>query len=102
MISRLQKNLFEQIGKYLEIAEDLVFIVENSNSKISDKQFTLIENYILRIQSDCDLIASVYLEFLDGKRSKKDINKIHEAFNDISATNQEYLVLIESMKQKNS
>lgn len=89
-MSPIQEKIYQKISTYLDLAEDLVLLAENSQNKNPKVQFELIERFVMHLQSHSDQLSILYLDFVKNGKSKKNIAEIRKVFNEISAITQEY------------
>lgn len=81
-----QEQLYNEIIEYYAFADRLIRAVEDSTHKLSEQQFTIIEEITHRLEDSADKLATHYIEFVKRGWSEQDSEAIRSTLNDVSAT----------------
>ncbi len=84
MATAKQEQLYNEIVEYYAYADRLVRAIEDSNHKLSQEQFNVVEEIVVRLEDCADRLATQYIEFVKGGESSDLINLVRLALNDIS------------------
>ncbi|MBM3579635.1 MAG: hypothetical protein FJX34_02540 [Alphaproteobacteria bacterium] len=84
-----QEQLYNEIIEYYSYADRLIKAVEDSSHKLSEQQFTIIEEAVTRLEYYADQLANRYIELVKGGMSSGVVEAIRQMLNDISAVIEE-------------
>ena len=90
MISASQKEIYQKISTYLDLAEELVLLAESNKNLHSKIQFEYIEKFVFHLECLTDKLAILYLDFLKNGKSSEITQEIRKTFNEISSLIQNY------------
>ncbi len=85
MATAKQEQLYNEIVEYYAYADRLVRAIEDSEHELSQEQFAIVEEVVVRLEDCADRLATQYIEFVKGEEPKELINLVRTALNDISA-----------------
>lgn len=80
-----QEQLYNQIIEYYAFADRLIRLIEDSDHELSEKQFGIAEEIVVRLEDCADKIATHYIEFIKRGLSEQDYEMIRSALNELSA-----------------
>ncbi len=80
-----QEQLYNQIIEYYAFADRLVRMVEDSTHELSEQQFGVVEEIVVRLEDCADKLATHYIEFVKRGSSEQESEAIRSALNDVSA-----------------
>ncbi len=63
----------------------MVRAIEDSEHELSQEQFSIVEEVVVRLEDCADRLATQYIEFVKGGESRELIDLVRGALNDISA-----------------
>jgi len=86
MATQRQEQLYNEIIEYYAFADRLIRAVEDSDHKLSEQQFAIIEEITNRLEDCADKLATHYIEFVKRGWSAQDSEAIRSTLNDVSAT----------------
>ena len=81
-----QEQLYNEIIEYYAYADRLIRAVEDSSHKLSEQQFTIVEEVTNRLEDYADKLATTYIEFVKRGWSEESAEIIRSTLNDVSAT----------------
>ncbi|MBU6140626.1 MAG: hypothetical protein KGP29_03590 [Proteobacteria bacterium] len=86
MATSNQEQIYNEIIEYYSYADRLIKIAEDSSHKLSEQQFTIIEEVIWQLENHSDKLANAYIEFVKNGSSEQSVEIVRGALNSISAT----------------
>lgn len=84
-----QEELYKEILKYFNYAEELISIVENSDQEFAIQQFAIVEEVALCLEKCADKLSCDYIEFLKNGKSPEISDSMILMFNEISLKTEE-------------
>ncbi len=81
-----QEQLYNEIVEYYAYADRLIRATEDSSHKLSEQQFTIIEEITNRLEDYTDKLATTYIELVKRGWSEESAEVIRSTMNDVSAT----------------
>lgn len=85
MATSKQEQIYNEIVEYYSYADRLIAAIENSDHKLAPRQFSIIEEVVVRLEECADKLTTQYIEFVKNGESAKVTENIRSALNDISA-----------------
>lgn len=80
-----QEQLYNEIIEYYSYADRLIREAEGSTHKLSEKQFTIVEEVTHRLEDHADKLATNYIEFVRRGWSDESATAIRSTLNDAPA-----------------
>lgn len=85
MATSKQEQLYNEIVEYYGYADRLIKAVEDSEHKLADQQFAIIEEVTSRLEEYADQLTTQYIEFVKTGESRGAIEVVRNALNEIAA-----------------
>lgn len=85
MATSKQEQLYNEIVEYYSYADRLIAAVQDSDHKLSEQQFTIIENVVNKLEECADKLTTQYIEFIKNGESEKVTEEVRTALNVIMA-----------------
>ena len=86
MATSKQEKLYNEISEYYAYADRLIRAVEDSDHKLSEQQFSIVEDLINRLEDCADKLSTTYIEFVKRGSSAELIEAARNTLNEVSAT----------------
>lgn len=85
MATSRQEKTYNEIIEYYNYADRLIKVVEESTSSFANEQFIIVETIVDNLEKYADQLTTQYIEYVKNGESKKAIEAIRLALNDIMA-----------------
>ncbi|HLD77114.1 MAG TPA: hypothetical protein VI861_03175 [Rickettsiales bacterium] len=66
MATSRQEKTYNEIIEYYNYADKLVRAVEDDKSELAEKQFTIVEDAVEKIEKCADQLSTRYIEYVKG------------------------------------
>lgn len=85
MATSKQEQLYNEIVEYYSFADRLITAVQDSSHKLSEQQFSIIEDVVNKLEECADQLTTQYIEFIKNGESEKTTELVRLALNKIMA-----------------
>lgn len=85
MATSKQEQLYNEIVEYYAYADRLIRAIEDSEHKLADQQFAIVEEVATRLEDCADQLTTQYIDFVKNGESEKTIESVRSALNGIMA-----------------
>lgn len=85
MATSKQEQLYNEIVEYYSYADRLIAAVQDSSHKLSEQQFTIIEDVVNKLEDCADQLTTQYIEFIKNGESENTTELVRTALNKIMA-----------------
>jgi len=83
MATSKQEQLYNEIVEYYAFADRLIRAVEDKEHKLSNQQFSIVEEVVTRLEDCADKLTTQYIEFVKNGESQKTTDVIRSSLNEI-------------------
>ena len=85
MATSKQEQLYNEIVEYYSFADRLIASVQDGSHKLSEQQFTIIEEVVNKLEECADQLTTQYIEFIKNGESENTTELVRTALNKIMA-----------------
>lgn len=83
MATSKQEQLYNEIVEYYSYADRLIAAVQDSSHKLSEQQFAIVEDIVVKLEECADQLTTQYIEFIKNGESEKITELVRAALNNI-------------------
>jgi gas vesicle protein len=85
MATSKQEQLYNEIVEYYSYADRLIAAVQDSSHKLSEQQFSIIEDVVTKLEECADQLTTQYIDFIKNGESENTTDIVRQALNKIMA-----------------
>ena len=83
MATSKQEQLYNEIVEYYSFADRLIASIQDSSHKLSEQQFSIIEEVVIKLEECADQLTTQYIEFIKNGQSEKITDIVRQSLNKI-------------------